>query len=382
MIIRRVILVVLLTTLALLTVVGCGDKIAIPEPTGLFSTAQYIQDAKYDDEALQIVTIQGNLFVIRSDSLIKRNQNYESLDGVGGFGDARALCHEAIDDLVFVWDEQLKRVSWYRSSDLEPPSGDVPFSDLPDVQTCIAMATNSYGRLQVDGATTYLYLADPDSGVVHRYAYIPGGGLVAHGILCSDEGQGARSIHDPRGMVTDSGGFLLVCEADIERNWVVRFDGTPDTTDVADEGEGEDPLRGTAALFRAATCDPPAATDYVLGNAAICNETDWEGGPSEAEGEFHDPTAVSIDGLGRIFVSDTANNRIQVFQPDGYYDFLYSVTDTVFVPESLASVDFRTSSTNVNYGAYLYVVSGPQVFRFISGEHYNWQYTQYPPEEE
>jgi DNA-binding beta-propeller fold protein YncE len=44
------------------------------------------------------------------------------------------------------------------------------------------------------------------------------------------------------------------------------------------------------------------------------------GTPGKAEGEFHLPHSIAIDRESRLYVADRANQRIQIFSPDG--DFL------------------------------------------------------------
>lgn len=44
------------------------------------------------------------------------------------------------------------------------------------------------------------------------------------------------------------------------------------------------------------------------------------GTPGKAEGQFHLPHSIAIDGQGKLYVADRANKRIQIFSPDG--DFL------------------------------------------------------------
>jgi len=47
-------------------------------------------------------------------------------------------------------------------------------------------------------------------------------------------------------------------------------------------------------------------------------EKQW-GGPGSAIGLFWEPASVTIDSFNRVFVSDTDNNRIQIFTSDGDY---------------------------------------------------------------
>jgi len=374
---------VLAAALALLgALAGCGEKIAVPEPTGLFSTDRYqLWDEYPADDPRQLITVQGNLFVLTADSLTKRSQNFGVIAGVGGLADPRALCSDDADSLVFVWDQDLGRVTWYRTSTLTPPENLPSQADLPAVQRCVAMATSRAGIEQVPGAATFLYLADPDSGVVHRYAYEPFTGLIAHGILCRSDGDGARFVHHPAGLARDAQDSLLVCDVDTLRNWVIRFDSVPDLTDT--DPQGEDELRGHAALFDQATCVPPAAADYVLGDAAACDEDDWQGGPSDAVGEFTRPTAVTIDGSGRIFVADAGNHRIQVFTPRGRHELLFGDAGEIGEPLSVATVDVRTGggAGDINFAAYVFVVAGGQVSKYISADQYADIGAPPPPEE-
>ncbi len=375
---------VLLAVAAWLLVSGCGEKIAIPEPQGLFSVAPYLVDDVFtDDDPRQLVTVQGNLFVINSSTLAKRDQNYNEIDLVEGLADPTALCSDDADSLIFVWDQGLGRVSWYFARDLSTPIGRPSYTDLPDVQGCVGMTTSRAGVEQVPGAATFLYLADPDSGVVHRYAYEPFTGLIAYGILCRSDGDATRFVHDPAGLARDAEDSLLVCDRDTLRNWVIRFSSEPDLTDI--DSDGEDPLRGRAALFSfPGSCNPPPAADYALGDAAECDESGWVGGPSDLEGEFTAPLGVTVDGRGYIYVSDTGNDRVQIFTADGYYVVLYGNSDVLPEPGSLAVVDVRTGSSadDINYGAYLFAISGGEVRKFISGAHYNHLYGGLPPPEE
>jgi hypothetical protein len=379
---RHLPVLLVLLAAAWLAVSGCGDKIAIPEPTGLFSVAPYLHlDDFDDDDPRQIVTIQGILFVLSADSLTKRDQGYERIAAVGGFGDPTALCRGAGDSLVFVWDQEARRVSWYHFRYLAPPEGRPASTDLPQVQRCVSMTTSPAGVEQVSGAETYLYLSDPDSGVVHRYAFDPFVGLTPRGILCRSDGDGTRFVHVPAGLARDDQDYLLVCDQDSLRNWVIRFDAVPDLEDT--DPDGPDPLRGTAALFDVATGNPAPAADYVLGDAPEAGEDDWVGGPSAEEGAFDQPGAVTVDGSGRIYVSDVGNDRVQIFSPQGSLSQVYGSAELTPAPGSLAVVDVQRSADpeDVSFGAYLFVVAGGQVRKYISGERYQEENGEPPPPE-
>src|SRR5262249_50679197 len=36
-------------------------------------------------------------------------------------------------------------------------------------------------------------------------------------------------------------------------------------------------------------------------------------------GEFDTPHGIALDSMGRVYVADRANNRIQIFEPDGKF---------------------------------------------------------------
>ena len=64
--------------LVLAAAAGCGEKIAIPRPEGLFSVSAYILDKRYAEAApLQIAVVSNNRFVRSADgALVKRDRSY------------------------------------------------------------------------------------------------------------------------------------------------------------------------------------------------------------------------------------------------------------------------------------------------------------------
>lgn len=351
-----------------LVAAGCGEKIAIPHAEGLFSVSRWLEDDQFaDDGALQIAEASEALFVLSAHGLAKRDLAYGDGPALDGFSDAAAVCVDTVgEDVVFVWDQGTHELKWFSVSDLTPLGSSV----LPTIQSVRAMATNTAGIEQVPAARTFIYFADPDSGVVHRFAFDNFNGPMENGILTRSLGDGARSVHEPWGMATDASGRMVVCDADTLRNWVIRFDSTPDLEDTAPAGQSA-PLRGKADPFEI-TCPEPAPADYVLGDAATCGQTDWVGGPSNEPGFFRAPRAVGVDGSGRIFVADTGNNRVSMFTPAGYYVLQFGDATSCPAPSSLAIVDKRGPDGAWNYAAYVFVVTpgSGTVRRFISAEHY------------
>ncbi len=359
---------------------GCGEKITVPQPVGLFSVSAYNLDQSYsDDSPLQVKVAQGSIFVLTADSLTKRDQEYGRITAQGNLQGPAALCVDGTGELVFVYEQNAGQVSWYATADLSYLGS----SAVPEVQAAVAMATNPTGISEEPGARTFLYLSDPTAGVIHRYAFDDFNGLSPYGILARSDGDAARFVHVPAGLATDSEDSLLVCDADTNRNWVIRFFSEPDLEDTTPAAGDQDPWRGRAALFNIPTCVPPAAADFVIGDAATCGQSDWVGGPSDAEGAFHSPQDVAVDGLGRIFVADTGNNRVQVFLPDGNPDLSFGDAEATPGPVSLDVIDVRIGSSagDIDYAAYVFMVLPAQneVRKFISSEHYIYLNQEPPP---
>lgn len=352
---------------------GCGEKIAIPEPSGAYSINQYtvLDSLDVGSPAIQLTQGWGLLFVLTSDAVTKYDVGLNLDTQVSGLSNPTALCTDIDAGLLFVWEDNLQRVNWYDSGSMDLMGSSI----LPDVVTAVGMTTNPAGASEA-GAESFLYLSDPVSEVIHRYAFSRSTGLSPHGILANADGSGARSVHSAAGLATDSEGFLLVCDADTSRNWVTRFNGSPNL----DDGEL---MRGVAAIFDSVTCAPaPAATDYVIGDAPECDESDWVGGPSRENGEFFAQRDVAVDGVGRIFVVDSGNNRVQVFDFNGSYDIQFACLDSLAPPTSLGVFDETSTDASVNYGAFLILTleNRNQIYKYISEEHKATYYVDNPPD--
>jgi len=50
------------------------------------------------------------------------------------------------------------------------------------------------------------------------------------------------------------------------------------------------------------------------------------GSPGSGEGQLNQPTDVAVDGDGNMYVVDTENDRVQVWDPDGHYVRQWSIT--------------------------------------------------------
>lgn len=352
------------TALGFLGIAGCGEKIAIPQAEGLFSVSGYQEFGTFDSQgAVQILQLSNLLYAVTPNAVVKLDQDLEEILRTEGLVQATAVCAGPDADFLFVWDQGTHNLQWYAVTDLALLGS----TNLPEVQGVSGLAANSNGIDQVPGTDTFLYLSDPGSGVIHRYIFDEFNGLTPYGILAFAAGDGARSVHVAAGMATDSAGRLLVCDEDTLRNWVIRFDSTPDLEDAQ--------LRGSVVEFEV-TCNPPAAADYVLGNAPICQQTDWAGGPSSESGEFNRPTSIAVDGEGGIFVADTGNNRVQLFDDGGLYVRQFGTAENCPGPVSLAVVDVSAGG-KVYYGALVYVLAqDSQVHQFVSNVYFDYLASQ------
>lgn len=363
---------------------GCGEKITIPEPEGLYSGSPYRVDEEFEDTAApsQIVIANQALFVIAGNQVVKRDQSYGSISVNSQTAEPAALCTDREQDWLFVYDAAGSSVSWFSTTNGEL----LGETFVPEVQSCNSMVTCAVGVDQVPGASTYLYLSDPDSAVVHRYAFDELNGLYPHGILTRAGGDAARFVHQPAGLARDSADSLLVSDADTLRNWIIRFVAEPDPLDVTPDEEDQDPLRGRAALWgNQSGCLNHPAGDYVLGNAEECGGGDWIPGTSSESGEFNAPTGMAVDGSGRIFVADTGNDRIQIFDADGNYLLQFGNPDLTPRPIGIGVIDkiIDPANNQVNYGAYVYVLLEGQtrVVKFISNEQANEENLPPPPDD-
>lgn len=365
---RRLVAWIVLTSLVAIMLVACGEKIAIPERLGTFSTDQYELEQVFTHVGIrQLAVADRVIYTIDDDSLTMRDLQYDITEAVGGFGDLQALCiDQGSPKRVFVWDQAAHRVSWFDATDLAVPTEGPPGTDLPDVGNCVSMATSTQGIDVVGAGSTFLYLSDPVDRVVYRYLYDPYSGLTPYGVLAV-EGDGAGFVKRPVGLARDNDFHVLVCDTftfgNHGRNWVIRFDATP--------GDPDDDYRGSAVRFDPdnPVCEPPAPAELVLGDARQECEAGIhvQSDSTSAPGVFLGPTAVAVDGGGRIYVSDSENYRIQVFERAGAFALQFGGPgDMEGKPGSLATIVADDNSGPI-YGAFVLVVIEDKVLQWKSG---------------
>ncbi|MEO8430932.1 MAG: flippase activity-associated protein Agl23 [Acidobacteriota bacterium] len=66
------------------------------------------------------------------------------------------------------------------------------------------------------------------------------------------------------------------------------------------------------------TLQDPTARDYN-GDAAIIPPIRTQGAPGNGAGEFSEPRGLAVDGHGTLYVADTKNSRVQVFDGNGQF---------------------------------------------------------------
>ncbi|MBN1136186.1 MAG: NHL repeat-containing protein, partial [Anaerolineae bacterium] len=96
----------------------------------------------------------------------------------------------------------------------------------------------------------------------------------------------------PRGIAVGPGGEVYVVDSDNARIQVFSPDG---------------------AFLRqwGSYCD--------MENGTECIDPDGDGPLALGDGEFKEPWGITVDGDGRVYVADTWNHRIQVFESDGAF---------------------------------------------------------------
>jgi hypothetical protein len=242
-------------------------------------------------------------------------------------------------------------VSWFDRGALEPLGA-----------AELGAAVRSLGGIAV--SDSFVFLSDPDSGVVHRFNRGEDRtSLTPQGLVADDSGSrdSPNFVFAPHGLQLDVEGMLLICDADTTRNWVVRFDPTAPA--------GDPNGRGTSVGFRPPS--PGCVQDLkalVLGRAPECGEAGFELGPSSALGEFDTPVALAEDagdndGQRRFYVVDQQNGRLQRFDSTGVFELVIgqvagatgSLDHPVRVATWLATV-FASETTIRFPGARVYVV--------------------------
>jgi tripartite motif-containing protein 71 len=139
------------------------------------------------------------------------------------------------------------------------------------------------------------------------------------GNLLQTFGEGDR-LWFPNGLAVDAAGNVFVADSNNGRLMAYRPDGTALAQVGRGVGVGElgmprgVTIDGRARLYIGdATAQGVSVMQFVDGDAPEIQNLGFLGGPGIEDGRFTFPNGVSVDGRGRIYVSDTGNSRVQLW---------------------------------------------------------------------
>ena len=130
----------------------------------------------------------------------------------------------------------------------------------------------------------------------------------------------ADSMSFANGVAIDGKGNVYVADSDNGRVLVYRPDGTALTQVGRGTAEGELGMpRGLAIDGRGRlyvvdnTAQGVAVMQLTDGTAPKLDYLGFLGGPGIEDGRFTFPNGVAVDGRGRLYVTDTSNDRVQTW---------------------------------------------------------------------
>ena len=236
------------------------------------------------------------------------------------------------------WNHRIRRVDLSGTITTLAGTGRRGFSG--DGGTAVSARLNYPNGVAVDGAGN-LYIADSDNHRIRR--------TDASGTITTIAGTGERGFNGdgvtaasaqlsyPTGMAVDGAGNLVF--ADAGNNRIRRIDASGTITTLAGTGEGDfsgdagpavaaklngprDVAIDSAGNFvfadygnnRIRRIDPSGAITTIAGTGQ--SGFSGDGGPAAAA-ELNFPEDVAIDGVGNVYIADTANHRIRRVDSSG-----------------------------------------------------------------
>jgi sugar lactone lactonase YvrE len=166
-----------------------------------------------------------------------------------------------------------------------------------------AAAVSPTGRIYVtDTAARRVFALDPDKRAVSTIG-----------------DSGGSAFSKPVGVAVDAAGDVFVSDATLKR--VLRF--TKDGTFIAAigrDGELDNPaglaIDRVRQLLYVVDSGRHQVVVYSVVDGSRVRTLGSRGG---ADGEFNFPTNACVDGAGQLFIADTMNFRVQVFDPNGVF---------------------------------------------------------------
>ena len=187
--------------------------------------------------------------------------------------------------------------------------------------------TNPYGVAVDKGG--HIYVLDSGNDMVKKYDMAANGYQLLYSFGVNGTGNG--QFRQPQGIAVDWQGNIYITDTGNNRIQKLHDDGTtisfvktildgqlyyPRDIDLTPDG--------TCLYILDSGRDRIIKTDLEGSNIPFtCSNTNILGSSGSSLGEFHEPYGMGIDDDGNIYVSDKRNQRIQVFFPTG--DFLRQI---------------------------------------------------------
>jgi streptogramin lyase len=213
----------------------------------------------------------------------------------------------------------------YKIPDTPPPN----LSALPEGQTNMFEGGRGNGKGEFDSPTGMcvdgngnVFVADTQNGRIQKFS--PRGTFLS---IVGSKGTVRGQLAEPNGIAVDRNGDIYVAEAGTHRVEKLTTDGT-----FVAEWKG--PGAGFYGPRRIAI--GPDNSVYVVdqGQTRIVKfspggqELAVWGSKGSGDGQFDDPTSVTIDPkTNKVYVADPINRRIQVFDSDGRFLTKWSVPE-------------------------------------------------------